>query len=105
MARKQPEIITPGGRVIFIRAPKRLSAEQLVMALGSMADDDPRWIAINQVLDEELAAAALDVTNPDTPDTKMRHASGRMDALAALKQRLVDERRKVVAPAKKTHRS
>jgi len=86
------ELQTAGGRVIFIRTPKQLSASQLVLALGSMDDNDPRWLAINQILDQELAAAALDVSAP-TCDNR-DHAAGRMEGLAILKQRLDDCRRK-----------
>ncbi len=67
------------------------------MALGSMNDDDPRWLAVHQLLDEELATAVLDSSSPDLPDAKVRHAGGRVDALSTLKQRLVDERKKTAA--------
>ena len=104
--KKTPSIETPSGRVIFIRTPKRLSPEQLVIALASMSDDDPRWIAFHQVLDEEVATASLDATNPEASDAKMRHASGRMEGLATLKQRLNDERKKPMAakPTRSTRR-
>lgn len=103
MNKNQP-IETPAGRVIFVRAPRRLTQEQVVLALGSMNDDDPRWLAFHQLLDEELAAAVLDSSSPDLPDTRMRHAGGRVEALATLKQRLVDERKKTVTPTKAAER-
>lgn len=90
------ELQTAAGRVIFIRTPRRLSPEQVVLALTSMDDEDPRWLAFNQILDEELATRTLDSTNPDAPDHRMRHASGGIEALATLKQRLSDERKKTV---------
>jgi len=101
---KNQPLETAGGRVIFVRSPRRLSQEQLALALGSMHDDDPRWIAVNQILDEELAAAVLDSSSPDLTDAKVRHAGGRVDALSTLKQRLVDERKKTAAPAASTAR-
>jgi hypothetical protein len=91
---------TPAGRVVYIRAPRRLSPEQLVMALASMAEDDPRWLAFHQILDEELATAMLDTSNPEFSDAKIRHASGRVEAMSTLKQRLFDERRKPIANVK-----
>lgn len=95
---KNRTIETPGGRVMFIRAPKRLSPQQLVAALSGMSDDDPRWLALHQILDEELAAAALDVSAPVSENRD--HAGGRVDALATLKKRLMDERKKPLQPEK-----
>ncbi len=82
---------TPGGRVMFIRAPRRLSVAQLNAALGGMTDDDPRWLAVHQVLDQELAAAMFDVSAPNS--TNRDHAGGRVEALSTLKQRLIDARK------------
>jgi len=87
-------IETPAGRVVFIRSPRLLTPEQIVLALASMAEDDPRWLAVHQLLDQELATAALNASNPALGDSQVRHAGGAMDALATLKQRLFDERRK-----------
>lgn len=84
---------TPSGRVIFIRAPKRLTKAQIAQALGSMPDDDPRWLAVHQLVDEQMAAAMFDSSSPDLPDTKVRHAGGRVEALATLKQSLYDARK------------
>lgn len=95
--KKTNTLETPAGRVVFIRAPRRLTPEQLVIALASMAEDDPRWLAFHQLLDEELATAVLDSSNPDSSDGKIRHAGGRVEALSTLKQRLVDERKKPMA--------
>ncbi len=92
------ELQTPSGRVMFIRAPKRLSPAQIAQAIGSMSDDDPRWLAINQLLDEELAAAMFDSSSSELPDHKVRHAGGRVDALSTLKQKLVDARKVPLAP-------
>lgn len=89
----------PGAaRVMFIRAPKRLSPAQLATALGSMADDDPRWLAVHQILDEQLAGAMFDVTAPRS--TNRDHSAGQAEALSTLKQRLFDERAKPAAPEK-----
>jgi hypothetical protein len=95
---KHHSVETPAGRVMFIRAPKRLSPAQLAQALGSMADDDPRWLGFHQILDEELSAAALDVSAPTAVNRD--HAGGRMDALATLKQRLLTARQAPAAPEK-----
>jgi hypothetical protein len=90
------QLETPGGRVMFIRAPRRLSAAQLNAALGGMDDDDPRWLAVNQVLDQELAAAMFDVSAPDARNRD--HAGGRVEALSTLKQRLNDARKAPLVP-------
>lgn len=90
------EIITPHGRVLIIRAPQQLSDQQLRDALSSMADDDPRWLAVNQLIDTELAAAVLDVS---TPEHKTRdHAGGRIEVLTVLKAKLLELRTKPPAP-------
>jgi hypothetical protein len=78
-------------RVVFIRAPRRLTAAQLTTALGSMAEDDPRWLAVHQVIDEALAFAMLEVSAPVARNRD--HAAGRVDELATLKQRLLSERK------------
>lgn len=88
------ELNTPSGRVVFIRAPKRLTSAQVAIALQSMADDDSRWLAVHQILDEELATAVLDSSSPALKKKLVRHAGGRVDALSTLKQRLFDERKK-----------
>lgn len=75
---------------MFVRAPKRLSPAQLAQAFGSMSDDDPRWIAMHQLLDEELATAMLDVSSPQCGNRD--HAGGRVDALSTLKQRMLNAR-------------
>lgn len=87
------ELQTPSGRVMFIRAPKRLSPAQIAQAMASMSDDDPRWLAINQMLDEELAAAMFDSSSADLPDSKVRHAGGQVSALSTLKQKYLDARK------------
>ena len=46
-------------RVVFIRSPKPMSEELLRQALGSMSEDDPRWLAFNQLLDRALAADGI----------------------------------------------
>jgi len=92
------QIETPGGRVMFIRTPRRLTTSQLNVALGGMSDDDPRWLAIHQILDEELVAAMIDVSAPTTSNRD--HAGGRVDALSTLKQRLVDSRKEPLTPEK-----
>lgn len=94
------QIETPGGRVMFIRAPKRLSSAQVAAAVGSMSDDDPRWLAVHQIIDEELSAAMFDSSSSDLPDHKVRHAGGRVDALSTLKKRLLDAQRTPLAPEK-----
>lgn len=91
---------TTAGRVIFIRTPKRLTPAQLALAMGGFTDDDPRWLAINQILDEELSTRSLEATNPKATDQEMRSATGGMDALATLKARLDAERKKPIAPEK-----
>jgi hypothetical protein len=75
-------------RVLFIRSPRRLSEDELRMALAGLTEDDPRWLAFNQVLDEELAAAVLDSSAPDLDPTKGTYPGGRVAALAELKNRL-----------------
>ena len=102
MAKTIPSINTPAGRVVFIRAPKRLNEQQVTLALASMADDDPRWLAFHQLLDEELATAALDSSSAQLTDAMIRHAGGRMEALSVLKNRLLNERQRPIAPAKTT---
>lgn len=90
---KTPETAAmPGGLAIFIQTRRRLTKEQLVQALGSMADDDPRWLALHQVIDEALAAAVLDSADPRLEPGKGTYAGGRTAALAELKKRLVDLR-------------
>jgi hypothetical protein len=91
------QIETPGGRVMFIRTPRRLTVEQLNTALGGMDDDDSRWLAVNQMLDEELAGAMLDVSARNNSDRD--HDSGRVEALSTLKQRLNDARKAPLVPA------
>jgi len=82
-------------RIVFLRAPaQRLTPEQIASALGSMADDDPRWLAVHQLLDEELGAAIFDVTAPNAENRD--HAAGRGEALATLKQKLLEHRQKPV---------
>lgn len=75
------------GRVMFIRAPKRLEEKQLKLALGGLAEDHPVWLAFNQLIDEELASAMLDVS-ARTAESR-EHAAGRIEACATLKQRLL----------------
>ena len=87
---------TTATRVLYIRAPNRLSPPQLAAAFSSMSDDDPRWLAVNQVLDEEHASAMLDVTAPSSANRD--HAAGRGEALATLKQRLANLRQKPAQP-------
>lgn len=88
---KPKQIQLPSGnRVVFVRSPRRLSPELLHQALGSMPDDDPRWIAFHQILDEEIASAMLDVTAEVNPSRD--HAAGVVAGLTQLKQRLVDTR-------------
>lgn len=99
---KRNAIETPNGRAIFMRAPRRLTQSELSLALQSMEDSDPRWLAVHQIVDEELAAATLEVSDPNPKNRD--HAGGRVDALATLKQRLHDERKKVVEPAKSKRR-
>lgn len=89
---------TPSGRVIFIRAPKRLTKAQIAQALGSLPDDDPRWLAVHQLVDEQMAAAMFDSSSPDLSDSKVRHAGGRVEALATLKQSLYDARKAPLQP-------
>jgi hypothetical protein len=92
------QIETPVGRVMFVRAPKRLTREQVNVAIGGMSDDDPRWLAINQLLDEELASAMLDVSAPSPANRD--HAGGQVDALARLKVRDTEARKVPVTPEK-----
>lgn len=80
------------GRAIFVRAPRRLDKAQLALALSSMGDEDPRWVAVHQLIDEELSAAMLDASSPDLTDARVRHAGGRVEALSMLKKRLYEER-------------
>lgn len=75
------------GRIMFLRAPRRLDPAQLKTALGGLAEDHPVWLAFNQLVDEELASAMLDVSRP-IPLAR-EHAAGRIEACAALKQRLL----------------
>lgn len=98
------ELHTPAGRVIFIRAPKRLTPAQVAMALQSMADDDPRWLAVHQLIDEELSSAVLENSSGTATDERVRHAGGRVAALSELKQRLLEERKKPLAPEKTERR-
>lgn len=86
------EIPTPAARVVFIRTPKRLTAAQVSNALCSMPEDDPRWLALHQVIDEELSTALYDVTarRSDVRD----YDSGRAAAISALKERLLTERKR-----------
>ena len=97
---KNNTLETHSGRVIFMRAPKRLTKAQIAQALGSMPDDDPRWLAVHQLVDEQMASAMFDSSSPDLPDTKVRHAGGRVEALATLKQSLYDARKAPVEPEK-----
>lgn len=87
------ELNTPQGRVVFIRAPKRLTPQQSGMALQSMPDDDPRWLAVHQMIDEALATAVLESSNPKATDSEIRHAGGAVDALSTLKERLLTTRK------------
>jgi hypothetical protein len=75
---------------MFIRSPGRLTSPQISTALGGMRDDDPRWLAVHQLLDEQLASAMLDVASPSC--TNRDHAGGRVDELCTLKKRLMDAR-------------
>jgi len=93
MKRKPDTIELAGGRAIFIPTRgKRMTREQIAMALGSMPEDDPRWLAINQIIDEEFAAAVLDTTDPQLDASKGTYPGGKTAALAELKKRLVDLR-------------
>ncbi len=78
-----------GGRVIFIQSrAARLSDDQLRLALGSMGDEDPRWLAFNQLLDRALASAMLDVTDPRLDTSKGTYPGGQVAALAELKKEI-----------------
>lgn len=83
-------------RVMFIRSPRRLDPAQLKAALGGLQEDHPVWLAVNQLVDEELASAMLDVSRAHAPERE--HAAGRIDACAALKQRLLATAGRLPAP-------
>jgi hypothetical protein len=93
------QVETPSGRILYIRAPKRLSRAQIADALASMADDDPRWLAVHQLIDEELATVMFDAT--DRVSVNREHAAGQAYVLMALKQRLLDERKRPMEPSAK----
>lgn len=85
-------------RVIFIRAPRPMSDDQLRAAISSMDEDDPRWLAVNQLLDRALAAAVYDSSDPKLDASKGTYPGGRVAALSELKSELVSFRQ---APAGK----
>ena len=85
-------------RVVFIRSPKPMSEELLRQALGSMSEDDPRWLAFNQLLDRALAAAVYDSSDPQLDASKGTYSGGRVGALSELKAELHQYR---AAPVKK----
>lgn len=88
----------PAGRVVFLRAPsKRLTEEQIAIALSGLDDASPVWLAVNQLLDEELAAAVLDSSSPTLDSSKGTYSGGKTAALAELKERLIRYR---TAPVK-----
>lgn len=85
-----------GGRVVFIRAPRRMSEEELRAALGGLEDGAPAWMAVNQLLDEELAAAVLDASDGNLVPGRGTYPGGKIAALAELKDRLHRCRSEVV---------
>jgi len=81
-------------RVIFVHHTyKRMPPEQLRAALSSVDADDPRIVAIEQLIDEELGDAMLSASDPNIDHTKGTHAGGRVDALATLKNRIGELRK------------
>lgn len=78
----------PPGRVVFIRAPRRLSDEELAMALAGLEEGSPVWLAVNQILDEEFASAVLDASASTLDPSRGTFPGGKIAALAELKDRL-----------------
>jgi hypothetical protein len=86
---KHPPTPPPPARVIYIRhAYPRMDETQLRRALASVPPDDPRLVAIRQLIDEELGAAFLEVSMRDRTPEQRAHAAGSIAALADLKNRL-----------------
>lgn len=79
-----------GRRAIFIRGGPPMAADKLRLALAGVDADNPVWRAVNQILDEEFASAALDASEPT--DLGGTYPGGRMAALGELKARLHDLR-------------
>lgn len=93
--RTRDTLTTPAGRVVFIRAAKRLSEAESAAALSSIEESHPAWVAINQILDEELATAVLDASAPNLNPALGTYPGGKIAALGELKDRLHRLRAKV----------
>lgn len=95
-----------GLRILILRRRQPVQApaldeEQLQRALGSLRDEDPRWLAIVQILNENIASAidrASDKRAADLHGT-LAHLAGGVCWLLDFRDQLVAERARALRAA------
>jgi len=68
-----------GTQVLFVRQPQTpLSEAEIEIALRGIPEQHPWWIAINQLLAVRQVQAMGDAASDTLPDSRVRHAAGRL---------------------------
>lgn len=81
-------------RFIVVRDVEPMDDARLCMALSQLTDTHPAWIALNQVLQEQLDNAISQVSSPQmaTEPGAMAHTAGGIEWLRALQLALEEAR-------------
>lgn len=88
--------IFPKERLVPVEEPARTLDDTELVAAFAVAEDNPLWIAVNQLLREQLEQARVQTCSPQLADRPgaMTHCAGGLEWLSCLQADLHDHFRK-----------
>lgn len=80
-------------RATLVKYQNLLTYEECQKIFAEQGEDSRIWQALDQIIDTELLDAINEVSDPKLSQSKLSHASGRIEAISSLKAKIEEAKK------------